>query len=405
MERLHLQYGTDGLELVTEATDVTVIRPRFVDGLADEPAAFREAVRRPIGARPLRDLIGARDRVAVVIPDITRPMPSDRLLPWLFAELAHVPARNVTIINGTGSHRPNTPAELERMVGAPVASTYRIVNHAAQDPSGLLAVGTAKGGRPVFLNRAYVEADRRIVVGFIEPHFMAGFSGGYKGIFPALADIDALMRVLKVDQPVKDPTRMTGDELVHEIQDLLKKFEDVPPLRWQNACFLQLLGLAGILLEWRRAEAESLNFQFRSYIADMDRPGYDADLVLWAEDQADALRRAAAYTQATRGRPAISRRTLRGRRVDARRAGITPRTESAIGSGKGAQRAQQRRAIGARGRERHDHRLGETGPGELGDARAAERLVAHHAQALEHARRHPLHGAGAVARAPRRAHR
>src|SRR6185295_7268684 len=102
MERLHLQYGTDGLELVTEATDVTVIRPRFVDGLADEPAAFREAVRRPIGARPLRDLIGARDRVAVVIPDITRPMPSERLLPWLFAELAHVPARNVTIINGTG---------------------------------------------------------------------------------------------------------------------------------------------------------------------------------------------------------------------------------------------------------------------------------------------------------------
>jgi lactate racemase len=192
MQRLHLQYGTDGLDLVTETSDVTVIRPRFVDGLGDEAAAFREAVRRPIGARPLRDLVGARDRVAVVIPDITRPMPSERLLPWLFAELAHVPAGQITIINGTGSHRANTPAELERMVGRAVLSTYRIVNHAAQDPAALARVGASPDGRPVFLNRAYVEADRRIVVGFIEPHFMAGFSGGYKGIFPALADIDSI---------------------------------------------------------------------------------------------------------------------------------------------------------------------------------------------------------------------
>ena len=150
-------------------------------------------MRRPIGARPLRDLVGARDRVAVVIPDITRPLPTDRLLPWLFAELPHVPAQNVTIINGTGSHRANTPAELERMVGRAVASTYRIVNHDAQDPSALAAVGQSRDGRPVSLNRAYVEADRRIVLGFIEPHFMAGFSGGYKGIFPALADIDSIM--------------------------------------------------------------------------------------------------------------------------------------------------------------------------------------------------------------------
>jgi nickel-dependent lactate racemase len=192
MKRLRLEYGTDGLDLVTDAPDVTVIRPRFVPGLPDEAAAFRDAVRRPIAARPLRDLVGPRDQVAVVVPDITRPMPSDRLLPWLFAELPHVPARHITIINGTGSHRANTPAELERMVGREVTSAYRIVNHAAQDPSALAAAGTSRDGRPILLNRAYVEADRRIVVGFIEPHFMAGFSGGYKGIFPALADIESI---------------------------------------------------------------------------------------------------------------------------------------------------------------------------------------------------------------------
>jgi nickel-dependent lactate racemase len=192
MKRLRLQYGTDGIAVATDAVDVTVITPRFVKGLPDEAGAFREAVRRPLGARPLRDLVGARDRVAVVIADITRPLPSDRLLPWLFAEIPHVPARNVTIVIGTGSHRPNTPVEHERMVGRTVASTYRIVNHSAQDPAGLAVAGQTADGRPVLLNKVYVEADKRIVLGFIEPHFMAGFSGGYKGIFPALADIESI---------------------------------------------------------------------------------------------------------------------------------------------------------------------------------------------------------------------
>src|SRR5262249_24122923 len=100
MRRVRLEYGTDGIDLVTDAPHVSVIRPRFVPGLPDEAAAFREAVRRPIGACPLREVIGPRDRVAVVIPDITRPMPSDRLLPWLFAELPHVPPDRITIING-----------------------------------------------------------------------------------------------------------------------------------------------------------------------------------------------------------------------------------------------------------------------------------------------------------------
>lgn len=193
MRRVRLQYGTDGLDLEVDAPNVTVIEPRYVPGLPDEPAAFREAARDPIGRPPLRQIVRAGERVAVVIPDITRPLPSDRLLPWLFEELSHVPAENFVIINGTGSHRANTPAELERMVGARVARTYRIINHDAHDRSTHERAGTTKDGRPVYMNREYVRADRRIVLGFIEPHFMAGFSGGYKGIFPAVADIDSIM--------------------------------------------------------------------------------------------------------------------------------------------------------------------------------------------------------------------
>ncbi len=189
----HLQYGKDGIEIEIPSNNVTVLAPRFIPGLPDEAAAFREAVRAPINLKPLRELIGANDRVAIVIPDITRPLPSDRLLQWLFAELDHVPADNFVIINGTGSHRANTTQELEAMVGEEVVAKYRIVNHDSHDFATLAFAGETKDGRDVYFNRDYVEADKRIVMGFIEPHFMAGFSGGYKGIFPAVADIDSIM--------------------------------------------------------------------------------------------------------------------------------------------------------------------------------------------------------------------
>jgi len=192
--QVHLQYGREGIDVTLPSRHVTVIEPRFVAGLPDEAEAFREAVRHPVGAPPLREVVRAGERVAVVIPDLTRPLPSDRLLPWLFAELDHVPAGRVTIVNGTGSHRVNTPEELVSMVGSEVLARYRVVNHNSHDPGTLAEVGRSPDGEPVLMNRDYVEADRRIVLGFIEPHFMAGFSGGYKGIFPAVADIASIMR-------------------------------------------------------------------------------------------------------------------------------------------------------------------------------------------------------------------
>ncbi|HXI58102.1 MAG TPA: nickel-dependent lactate racemase [Polyangia bacterium] len=192
--RVHLQYGRDGLDVDLPGDGTRIIEPTFVDGLPDEAAAFTAAVRQPIASRPLRDCIGKDETVAVVIPDITRPLPSDRLLRWIFAELDHVPPERIVIINGTGSHRANTPAELASMVGADVVARYRIVNHDAHDPTTMSLAGQTSDGQPVYLATDYLRADRRIALGFIEPHFMAGFSGGYKGIFPAIADIASIMR-------------------------------------------------------------------------------------------------------------------------------------------------------------------------------------------------------------------
>jgi nickel-dependent lactate racemase len=191
--KTHLQYGTTGLELDLTGINATILAPRFLPGLPDEAAAFTAALRAPIGTRPLRGQIAATDRVAVVIPDGTRPLPSDRLLPWLFAELAHVPRENFTILIGTGSHRANTPAELDAMLGPAIARGYRVVNHDSADPATVASAGRSALGYEVRLARDYMAADRRIILGFIEPHFMAGFSGGYKAVFPGIAALDAIM--------------------------------------------------------------------------------------------------------------------------------------------------------------------------------------------------------------------
>lgn len=190
---VRLDYGTEGIPLSTHGLNTTVLRPKYLPGLPDEHAAFITAVRRPYGTDRLAALLKPGETVAIVIPDITRALPGDRLLPWLLAEISHIPRRDVTLIVGTGTHRGNTPEELARMVGSEVASKYRIVNSDGRDNSSLLSVGRSPFGYEVQYHKTYVQADRRILVGFIEPHFMAGFSGGYKAVFPGIANLDAIL--------------------------------------------------------------------------------------------------------------------------------------------------------------------------------------------------------------------
>ena len=103
-----LQYGRGELTVDIPSLDVTVLRPKHERGLPDEASAFREAVRRPIGSAPLKEIVGTTDRVAVVIPDITRSLPSVSLLLWLFEELSYVPPEHFTIVNVICSHRTDT---------------------------------------------------------------------------------------------------------------------------------------------------------------------------------------------------------------------------------------------------------------------------------------------------------
>jgi nickel-dependent lactate racemase len=186
--KVKLAYGKEGLWIELPDDNVTVVEPRFVPGLPDETEAIRSALREPIGTPPLRDLVKRDDTVAIVFSDITRPQPRKRMLPVLLEELAHVPSENIVLINALGTHRPNTDEELIEMLGREIAKGYRIVQHDAWDRDNMVYLGPTSFGHETYINGVYMEANVKILTGFIEPHFFAGFSGGPKAVLPGLAD-------------------------------------------------------------------------------------------------------------------------------------------------------------------------------------------------------------------------
>ena len=187
--KANLAYGSGHLPVELPDGLTTVIEPSHTPGLTDERGAVLAALERPIAVRPLREWLKPGGRVCIVFTDLTRATPNDRLIPWLLDCLDGVPREQVTLVNALGTHRPNTPAELEQLLTPTVVRNYRVLNHEAENPAALIPLGTTRDGTPALLNRHFVEAYTRIVTGFIEPHFFAGFSGGPKGIMPGVAGL------------------------------------------------------------------------------------------------------------------------------------------------------------------------------------------------------------------------
>lgn len=187
-----LAYGKDGLK-INVPERAKIVEPKHVESAEDDHQLVLNALRNPIGTKPLKEMVKSTDKVVIVISDITRPTPNHKLVPWILEELPHVPIENVTIINGTATHRDQTTEEFVAMLGEKVVDTVRIINHHCHENEELKQVGTSRFGCEVFLNKEYAEADFKIVTGFIEPHFFAGFSGGPKGVMPGIAGIETIL--------------------------------------------------------------------------------------------------------------------------------------------------------------------------------------------------------------------
>lgn len=193
--RVTLDYGRSGLDV--ELPDDRTIGPlaiREAVPLADPMQALEEALRSPIGTPPLAQLAKGKKDACILICDITRPVPNKLILPPVLRTLekSGIPRDKILILNATGLHRPNEGAEMIEMVGEEIAASYRIENHHGKVRDEHTYLGTTPNGVPAWIDSRYVKADLKITTGLIEPHLMAGYSGGRKVICPGIAALETV---------------------------------------------------------------------------------------------------------------------------------------------------------------------------------------------------------------------
>jgi lactate racemase len=193
--RFRLEYGRTGLDVELPG-DRIVRKLAYKDAppLLDPAGDLRRLLERPNGTAPLAALARGRKSACILICDITRPVPNRLILaPVLeILESAGIPRNAITILVATGLHRPNLGAELVELVGQEIVDRYRIENHHGTVLDEHTYLGESPRGVPIWIDSRYVEADLKITTGLIEPHLMAGFSGGRKLICPGIAALETV---------------------------------------------------------------------------------------------------------------------------------------------------------------------------------------------------------------------
>lgn len=209
--KITMDYGTEGLE-------IELPKSATVLGMCDTPAlntvdrAIEKSLLEPIESPSLRELArGAKD-ACVVISDITRPVPNKIILPPILRILEQegIAREDIVLLIATGLHRPNEGEELRSLVGSEIAQKYRVINHRAKEKETLTYIGDTSGGAPVWINSVYLQADLKIATSLIEPHLMAGYSGGRKAICPGLMGVET-MKVLHGPKLLASPKCVEGE--------------------------------------------------------------------------------------------------------------------------------------------------------------------------------------------------
>ncbi len=227
---VNLQYNDRHIEMRVP-DDTAVYRTSYREPENDARKLVRNAMRNPVNSPPLSETLrksGVRS-VAVVVSDITRPIPYADFLDTVLEEIedAGITGDNIIILIATGMHRPSTAAERDHMFGQEICERYRIIDHRADKPDELVTIkGTSRAGRPIELNRYFTEADFRIVTGLVEPHFMAGFSGGRKAICPGLCSLEtvkALHSFTFLNDPASRNGHLDGNPLHYESLSIARK--------------------------------------------------------------------------------------------------------------------------------------------------------------------------------------
>ncbi|MBY3307810.1 nickel-dependent lactate racemase [Rhizobium laguerreae] len=233
--KVALSYGRGHLDIALPADARPVmIRKRQLPKLSDPKAAVIEALGAPIAAAPLGELAKGRRSACILICDITRPVPNKLFLrPMIETMIAAGIAKDkISVLVATGLHRPNLGGELAELVGDPwVLDNVRVENHYARDEDAHVDFGfTSTRHTPVKLDRLFAEADLRIATGLVEPHFMAGWSGGRKVIAPGVAHHETIRTFHSarfMEDPLAVQCNLVGNPLHEEQLEIVRMLGEV----------------------------------------------------------------------------------------------------------------------------------------------------------------------------------
>jgi nickel-dependent lactate racemase len=235
---LAIAYGRGFIPLtLPDGAKATVIRKAVLPKLADQRAAVIDAFANPIGAPPLAQLARGKTSACILICDITRPVPNGLFLRPMIETLAAsgIPLRDIVVLIATGLHRPNLGEELAELIGDPwVPRNVRVENHYARNSEDHVDLGpTPTRGTPVVINRLFVEAQLRIATGLVEPHFMAGWSGGRKVVAPGVAGHETIRTFHSarfMEDPLAVQCNLVGNPLHEEQLQIVRKIGEIHAL-------------------------------------------------------------------------------------------------------------------------------------------------------------------------------
>ena len=279
--QVNLAYGKTGAPVtIPDGCEARVLEPRFAPALGDPQAAIAQAIAAPIGCAPLAEMARGKRSAAISVCDITRPAPNKLVLPLVTAalEAGGIAPGDITILIATGLHREATPEELDEILGADILAKHPVHSHRAKALDEQTHLGETRGGTPVYIDKRFIEADLHLTLGFIEPHLMAGFSGGRKLISIGLAGERTIKRL---HSPLFMREERVSEGCFPE-NPLHEEFLEIAAMARHDfmvdVALTEGRGIAAVFAgEPVRAHAEGVEFVRRSTLAAVDEP---ADLVV-----------------------------------------------------------------------------------------------------------------------------
>lgn len=275
-QQVHLAFGRSGLTVDLPAGfEYVTLDAKSAGALADAPAAIEQALDSPIGAAPLIELARGKRTATISVCDITRPAPNRIVLPGVLRRLeaAGIERANIVILIATGLHRPATVAEIREIVGAEIAATHRVENHDAKQLSDHRFLGTTAAGTPAYIDERFVSADLRITLGFIEPHLMAGYSGGRKLVVPGLAAQETI-KVIHSPKFMREPRAVEGSIADNPLHRELLEIAGLAGHDFMiDVALTRDRGIAGVFAgNPVEAHKQGVQFVSQSLLQQLDRP-------------------------------------------------------------------------------------------------------------------------------------